>query len=69
MKSQCGSREQRNSSYSIPACTTPKKRVMRQHLWEGKGPVVPEAVSLADSASGYVWPSRTPLLTRVAVTG
>jgi formate hydrogenlyase transcriptional activator len=42
----------------------PKENVMRRHLWEGEGPVVPEAVSLADSASGYVWQNQTSLLIR-----
>jgi hypothetical protein len=30
----------------------PKENVMRRHLWEGEGPIVPEAVALPDSASG-----------------
>jgi formate hydrogenlyase transcriptional activator len=42
----------------------PKENVMRRHLWEGEGAVVPEAVSLADSASGYVWQNQTSLLIR-----
>jgi formate hydrogenlyase transcriptional activator len=42
----------------------PKENVIRRHLWEGEGPVVPEVVSLGDSASGYVWANQAPLLIR-----
>ena len=42
----------------------PKENVLRRHLWEGEGPVVPESVPLADSATGFVWETQTALLIR-----
>ena len=40
----------------------PKENVMRRHLWEGEERILPEAVPLAESASGYVWQNQTSLL-------
>jgi len=40
----------------------PNENVMRRHLWEGEGPMIPEVVPVEESASGYVWTHQTPLL-------
>jgi hypothetical protein len=33
----------------------PNENVMRRHLWEGEGPIIPDVVAMDESASGYVW--------------
>jgi formate hydrogenlyase transcriptional activator len=40
----------------------PNENVMRRHLWEGEGPIIPDVVAMDESASGYVWRQQTPLL-------